>query len=288
MNMVALDMIPFARYLPLTLFSSVRKIKRTTMELKTYIDQEVNEHWRTYDSENIRDLCDALLSEVEVGKSKTGDVEKLTNEELKWILFDFYNSGTDTTSTVLTWIVLYLTMHPDIQEECYRAINDVIGDREPNLNDRLQLQLVEAVIYETLRIRPPVFMGFGMPLPHAAVEDAPLGSFQVPKDTILLANSYAIHTDPKYWKNPLDFDPKLHFIDDDGSLMSPKSFLPFGTGRRSCLGEQLARKELFLAVTRLLQKVQLVSVPGELYNDPNADMDLATPSLFSIRVVPRD
>lgn len=104
---------------------------------------------------------------------------------------------------------------------------------------------------------------------------------------MVMANFHAIHTDPKYWKNPLDFDPKLHFVGEDGLIKKPASFMPFGLGRRSCLGEQLARKELFLAIARLLQKVKLESIPGELYNEPDADLWVAARS-FSVNVIPRD
>jgi len=206
---------------------------------------------------------------------------------MRWIIFDFFNSGTDTPADVLTWIIRCLVEYPTLQEECYKAIKEEIGDKTPDMSDRSKLPIVEAFIYEAMRLRPQAPMGFGTPMPHATLAEAGIGSYVIPKDAMIMPNAYAIHTDPAYWKNPLDFDPRSHFIGEDGSIRMLTSFMPFGLGRRSCLGEALARKKLFIGIVRLLQKVKLDKVAGEQYNITDADLKTVA-KLFSIQVVPRD
>lgn len=89
-----------------------------------------------------------------------------------------------------------------------------------------------------------------------------------------------MHTDPDYWTDPLTFDPRLHWLDESGQLRKPASFMAFGTGRRECLGERLAKNFLFLTVVNLVQKVKWGPVPGHEYQtDPDPSIGLALTAL---------
>lgn len=106
----------------------------------------------------------------------------------------------------------------------------------------------------------------------------------------MLTNIYAMHFDPSLWANPSQFDPRAHFIDENGQLKKPQSLVPFGFGRRICLGEQLAKKDLFLAAVRLVQKIRFEPVAGENY-DPNKEPKHGIankPPEYILRVVARD
>lgn len=158
-----------------------------------------------------------------------------------------------------------------------------IGDRPPRLTDRSKLPLVDACIMEALRLRPPAPMG----VPHAPISDTSIGTFRyrmpfvlldleastftgnffVPAGVNIMPNIYAMQIDPEHWEKPLEFNPRLHFIDEQGQLKKPTSFAPFGFGRRICLGEQLARNDMFLVVIRLLQHVRLEPIQGVTYTD---------------------
>jgi cytochrome P450 family 2 subfamily U polypeptide 1 len=79
------------------------------------------------------------------------------------------------------------------------------------------------------------------------------GEYEIPKDTIIIINHHALHRDPKEWKNPDDFDPN-NFLDEDGQLLpKPRSFIPFGAGKRVCLGEAIAKPEIFMIYTAMFQ-----------------------------------
>ena len=80
------------------------------------------------------------------------------------------------------------------------------------------------------------------------------GDYELPKNTTVMINHYALHRDPKEWNRPFEFNPN-NFLDEDGQLLpKPRSFLPFGAGKRVCLGEAIAKPEIFMIYTALFQK----------------------------------
>uniref|UniRef100_A0A8C6F8W9 Steroid 17-alpha-hydroxylase/17,20 lyase n=1 Tax=Monodon monoceros TaxID=40151 RepID=A0A8C6F8W9_MONMO len=127
-------------------------------------------------------------------------------------------------------------------------------NRTPTLSDRNRLVLLEATIREVLRIRPvsPTL------IPHKAIVDSSIGDLTIDKGTDVVVNLWALHHSEKEWHRPDLFMPE-RFLDPTGTkLISPSlSYLPFGAGPRSCIGEMLARQELFLFMTWLLQRFDL-------------------------------
>lgn len=99
-----------------------------------------------------------------------------------------------------------------------------------------------------------------------------------------------MHLDPDHWANPQSFDPQSHFIDENGRLKIAASFAPFGFGRRSCLGETLAYRDMFLVATRLLQTMRFEPVEGETYVlDPyGKGYVISKPVPYSVKVVARE
>uniref|UniRef100_A0A8C0I292 Steroid 17-alpha-hydroxylase/17,20 lyase n=1 Tax=Balaenoptera musculus TaxID=9771 RepID=A0A8C0I292_BALMU len=127
-------------------------------------------------------------------------------------------------------------------------------NRAPSISDRNRLVLLEATIREVLRIRPvsPTL------IPHKAIVDSSIGDLTIDKGTDVVVNLWALHHSEKEWHRPDLFMPE-RFLDPTGTkLISPSlSYLPFGAGPRSCIGEMLARQELFLFMAWLLQRFDL-------------------------------
>lgn len=98
-------------------------------------------------------------------------------------------------------------------------------------------------------------------MPHAATEDVKLKGYTIPKGAQVFANIYASHFDPDHWQEPKKFMPE-RFLSDDGTLKKSKSVIPFSVGKRSCLGESLARDETFLFLTNLVKTFK-ISMPSE-------------------------
>uniref|UniRef100_A0ABI7XDB1 Steroid 17-alpha-hydroxylase/17,20 lyase n=1 Tax=Felis catus TaxID=9685 RepID=A0ABI7XDB1_FELCA len=149
-----------------------------------------------------------------------------------------------------------LKLYKKLQEE----IDQNIGfSRTPTMSDRNQLILLEATIREVLRIRPvaPTL------IPHKAIMDSSIGEFAVDKGTNVIINLWALHHNEKEWYRPDQFMPERFLDPTRSQLISPSlSYLPFGAGPRSCLGESLARQEVFLFMAWLLQRFDL-EVPDD-------------------------
>uniref|UniRef100_A0A674IS12 Cytochrome P450 2D15 n=1 Tax=Terrapene triunguis TaxID=2587831 RepID=A0A674IS12_9SAUR len=201
----------------------------------------VKEHKETRDPGFTRDFIDAFLEEIE--KST------FSEDNLIFTVFDMFGAATETTTVTLCWALLYMLRYPDVQRRVHEEIDKVIGrDRSPDIEDQVNLPYTNAVIYETQRYCDVVFAG----VPRTTYRDTEVQGFFIPKGTIILTVLSSVLKDETVWEKPHEFYPE-HFLDADGQFVKREAFLPFSAGRRMCLGEQLARKELFLFFTTLLQ-----------------------------------
>ncbi|XP_069720181.1 steroid 17-alpha-hydroxylase/17,20 lyase isoform X2 [Phaenicophaeus curvirostris] len=144
-----------------------------------------------------------------------------------------------------------------VQRKIQEEMDQKIGlSRHPHLSDRPLLPYLEATISEVLRIRPvsPLL------IPHVSLADTSIGEYSIPKGARVVINLWSVHHDEKEWDKPEEFNPG-RFLDERGQhIHSPSpSYLPFGAGIRVCLGEVLAKMELFLFLAWVLQRFTLES-----------------------------
>ncbi|XP_077005589.1 cytochrome P450 2J2-like [Tamandua tetradactyla] len=220
---------------------------RNREKLQLFVSRVIEEHKRDWNPAEPRDFIDAYLKEI---AKNSGDASSSFHEEnLICSTLDLFFAGTETTSTTLRWALLYLAINPEIQEKVQAEIIRVIGhSQQPSVADRERLPYTNAVIHEVLR------MGNIIPLnvPREVVADTTVDGYYLPKGTMILTNLTALHRDPAEWATPDMFNPE-HFL-ENGQFNKRESFLPFSMGKRVCLGEQLARSELFIFFTSLMQK----------------------------------
>uniref|UniRef100_A0A665TH94 Cytochrome P450, family 2, subfamily N, polypeptide 13 n=1 Tax=Echeneis naucrates TaxID=173247 RepID=A0A665TH94_ECHNA len=224
--------------------------------IQDFISQEVKRHKEDLDHTNPRDYIDAFLIEME--NHKNSDLG-FTETNLALCSLDLFLAGTETTSTTLQWALIYLIKNPDIQEKVQAEIDRVIGQtRPPAMADRTSLPYTDAVTHEIQR------MGNIVPLNglRMADKDTTLGGYFIPKGTAVMPFLTSVLFDKNEWATPHTFNPQ-HFLNAEGKFVKKEAHLPFSAGKRVCLGEGLAKMELFLFLVGLLQKFSFSAPDGE-------------------------
>ncbi|XP_006096650.1 cytochrome P450 2U1 [Myotis lucifugus] len=239
------NICPWLYYLPFGPFKEFRVIENDVLN---FLKRIIKEHRESLDVENPRDYIDMYLLHVDEEK-KNNSNSSFNEDYLLYIISDLFVAGTDTTSNSLLWCLLYMSLNPDIQEKVHEEIERVIGaDRVPSFTDKAQMPYTEATIMEVQRLT----MVVPLSIPHMTSEKTVLQGYTIPKGTVIVPNLWAVHRDPAIWEKPNDFNPN-RFLDDQGQLIKRETFIPFGIGKRVCMGEQLAKMELFLTFVSLMQ-----------------------------------
>ncbi|KAK2898652.1 hypothetical protein QQF64_032096 [Cirrhinus molitorella] len=254
-----LDFIPFLRFLPNKM---MKKFLEINAQFNKFLKKIVKDHYDTFDKDNIRDITDSLINHCEDRKMDKNSNVQVSDEKVVGIVNDLFGAGFDTTSTALSWAVVYLVNYPVIQERLQKELKEKIGkDRIPCLSDRTNLPLLEAFILEIFRHSS--FLPFT--IPHCTSKDTSLNGYFIPKDTCVFVNQWQVNHDPELWKDPSCFNPD-RFLTADGTdlnKMEGEKVLIFGLGKRRCLGESIGRAEVFLFLAILLQRLQFSGMPGE-------------------------
>lgn len=285
-----LDLLPLLRFFPLQDMKRLRDSRAIRDEI---LDAKFREHKQRFDEDNannnfeVNDLTDALLKAHYDAQQEDAKVpQMLTEDHIVMTMNDVFNAGLETSSTTLRWLVAFLATYPEIQARVHAEMDDVIGSgRLPHLSDRGSLPYLESTIAEVLRIRAIVPLS----LPHKSTCDTSLGGYDVPKDTMLITNIWAIHHDPDEWDKPEVFNPE-RFLDSQGkfSAAGVRSYLPFSAGRRGCLGESLAKTEVFLIAARLLHQFKIENPPGKPLPDLTGEIGVVLmPGMFEVCISQR-
>ncbi|XP_035378699.1 cytochrome P450 2K1-like isoform X1 [Electrophorus electricus] len=234
-----------------------RKTIMTNRE-KTLKDimQIVHSLQETLNPQECRGIIDCFLACKQ--KMEAGEKNSLFHEQnLLHIISNLFAAGTETTSTTLRWGILLMAKYPHIQDQVQQEIDRVVGGRQPVLDDRKNLPYTDAVIHETQRLADIVPMN----LPHTTTCDVNFQGFFIKKGTCVFPLLTSVLKDENEWESPYTFNPG-HFLDEQGHFIKRDAFMPFSGGRRVCLGESLARMELFLFFTTLLQHFRFTPPPG--------------------------
>uniref|UniRef100_A0A673CJR3 Cytochrome P450 2K1-like n=1 Tax=Sphaeramia orbicularis TaxID=375764 RepID=A0A673CJR3_9TELE len=211
----------------------------------------------TLNPQMCRGFVDAFMVRKQTLEESGVTNSHFSNENLLITVRNLFNAGTDTTATTLRWALLLMTKYPKIQDQVQEEISRVIGTRQVQVEDRRNLPFTDAVIHETQRLANIVPMA----LPHKTSEDVTFQGHFIKKGTTVYPLLTSVLYDETEWEKPHSFHP-AHFLDKDGKFVKQDAFMPFSAGRRICLGESLARMELFLFFTTLLQHFCFTPPPG--------------------------
>ncbi|XP_073721221.1 cytochrome P450 2K1-like isoform X1 [Misgurnus anguillicaudatus] len=207
-----------------------------------------------------RGFIDAFLIQKQSLEESGENDSQFNDLNLLMTVSNLFAAGTDTTGTTLRWGLLLMAKYPHIQDRVHEEIDRVLDGREPVIEDRKNLPYTDAVIHEIQRLASIAPLS----LPHKTSCDVNFNGYLIKKariGTCVLPLLYSVLRDESEWETPNTFNPK-HFLNENGQLIKRDAFMPFSAGRRVCLGEGLARMELFLFFTSLLQCFHFTPPPG--------------------------
>ncbi|KAG7281211.1 hypothetical protein CRUP_019736 [Coryphaenoides rupestris] len=249
------DVMPWLQSFPNPVRSVYENFKHINEEFFAYVKDKVVQHQETYRHGVTRDISDAIISAI--GKESSG----LSKEYVAATVTDLIGAGQDTVSTLLMWILLLLVKYPDVQAKLHELIDQVVGrERLPSQEDRRRLAYLDAFIYETMRYTSFV----PLTIPHSTMSDVTIDGLYIPRDTVVFVNQASVNHDPLKWKEPGVFEPR-RFLDADGALDmdATSSVMIFSTGKRRCVGQQVAKEEVFLFTAALLHQCTFQRDPSQ-------------------------
>ena len=270
-----LMMVPWLlKVLPHSWFSLDEVIELFHYPQKQLIDPVVAAHRRDFDpTAEPRDYIECFLLE------QRSDPQRFTDETLVRSISDMFQAGSDTTSTTLRWAFCLLCARPEAQRRVQAEIDRVVGpNRPPSVADRQLMPFTEAFLMETQRFGDIVPMG----VIHMAEEAFELDGYTIPRGATLVSLLRAVHRDPGHFPEPDLFKPE-RFLDEAGHVRPSKGLMPFSVGKRSCLGEAMARAELFLFLTCALQRYSFAFPAGFEHDLGTASrLGLSAPKPFEV------
>ncbi|XP_055450879.1 cytochrome P450 2F3-like [Psammomys obesus] len=259
------------------------RIFRNFEELRLFISEQIQWHQQSRKTGEPRDFIDCFLDQMD---KEQQDLEShFQDETLVMTTHNLFFGGTETTSTTLRYGLLIMLKYPEVAAKVQEELDATVGRaRAPRLEDRVHLPYTNAVLHEIQRFISVLPTG----LPRALTRDARLRSHFLHKGTFVIPLLVSAHRDPTQFKDPDHFNP-TNFLDAHGEFQNNDAFMPFGPGKRMCLGAGLARSEIFLFLTAILQKFSLLPVgsPANISLTPQCTGLGNVPPAFQLRLVAR-
>ncbi|KAL0269797.1 UNVERIFIED_CONTAM: hypothetical protein PYX00_007407 [Menopon gallinae] len=218
----------------------MKRLRNWSREIRQFILSRIIDHHRnTLDwSAPPRDFTDALLLHLE------------KEDDLNWqhIMFELedFLGGHSAIGNLVMLTLAAIVKNPEVGARIQAEIDQVTSNkREVNLFDKTEMPYTEATILETLRTSSSPIV------PHVANQDTSIGGYFIKKGCVVFLNNYELNTGEQYWSDPLQFKPE-RFISND-KILKPEYFIPFSTGKRTCIGQRLVQGFSFVILAAIMQ-----------------------------------
>lgn len=264
-------------------------LKRGYHGVYDFLEKEIKDHKEKLDIDNPKDFIDAYLVEMK-RKTDEGDISSSFFEEkgiecLFCVLHDLFLAGSETSSTFLLWSTILLIRNPEVQTKIQAELDKVVGkDRLPNIQDQINTPFTLAFIDEVHRFASHVPLG----VQHWTNEDIDLDGFTIPANSMVIPNISEVHHEQGLWGDDRnEFNPD-RLLNEEGEYIKRKEIIPYSIGVRRCPGESLAKSEIYLAITALLQNFRFTT--PEESEGPSLNYRFGftlTPEKFDVKLIPR-
>ena len=206
---------------------------------------------RGQDTGTPSDLLTLLLCRARRGDGRTMSAEQVRNESITLLL-----AGHETTANALAWTWYLLSKHPEAARRLRAEVCALLGDRPPTFDDLSKLPYTTAVIQESMRLYPPIWV-----VERRVLADDSIGGHPIPAGSTVAFSPYVSHRHPDFWPNPEGFDPD-RFSPEQSSRRPPYAYVPFGGGQRLCIGNHFAMMEAQVIVAMVARAYRLDLLSG--------------------------
>ncbi|VDN23562.1 unnamed protein product [Cylicostephanus goldi] len=243
-------------------------------QLYDFLQKQIDDHrLRLARGDAIEDdFTFTYMREMENRRQIGSDMGYFDDWQMKMLLLDLFFAGMETTVTTLKWGFLMAACHPEIQRKVQEELDNQCMGSRVTLADRPRLPYTQAVINEIQRFANILPIN----LLRTVAEDVSIDDYHFPQGTLVIPQISILMNDERIFPDPKRFRPE-RFLDENGKLRRIDEFLPFSVGKRQCLGESLARAELFLIFSNLLKQFEFKAPPGK---------ELSTKRLLGLTVSP--
>ncbi|ESQ48512.1 hypothetical protein EUTSA_v10021962mg [Eutrema salsugineum] len=249
--------IPGYRYFPT---KNNRRIKTIDREIQVILEGVISNREKARDvgeAPSDHDLLDLLL------KSNSGQTKGngLTTKEIIEECKLFYFAGQETTSVLVTWTMVLLSQHQDWQARAREEVMQVFGDKDPDAEGINHLKIMKMIIYEVLRLNPPVIQ-----MNRAIHKEIRLGHLTLPAGVQVNVPTLLIHRDTKLWgDDAAEFKPERFKDGVSKATKNQACFLPFGWGPRMCIGQKFSLLEAKMALALILRRFSFELSPSYVH-----------------------
>lgn len=225
-----------------------RELKSNISKVDTII-AKIMEQQREKIAQN-RALGSDLLSSLIEASDESGS---LMNAEIRDELTTFFLAGHETTATGMTWLLYHLAKNPEVVRRISHEVREVeVGDLDSITLKKMTY--LRQVVDESLRLSPPAWM-----FRRQALMGGSIGEYKIKKGDIMMMSPYLLHRHPDFWKDPDIFDPGRMHAKAAGKR-HPFAYMPFGAGKRMCIGRNFAVMEMMIFLVVLFRRFSLISV----------------------------
>ncbi|CAN1296908.1 Valine N-monooxygenase 1 [Linum perenne] len=242
------DHLPWLRWLDVDGHGKI--VRDANKRLRYYQNPIIDERIRLWESGERKDIDDLIDVLITLKDTHVGSL--LTPDEIKNQVAEIMIAGLDNPSNAVEWTMAELINQPNLLAKATEEIDRVVGkDRLVQETDIESLNYVKACAREAFRLHPVLPFN----APHVATQDTTIAGYFIPKGSHALLSRYGLGRNPKFWTDPLKFDPNRH-LHDGGDINLSESdlrFISFSTGRRACAAPMLGTRMMIMLLARLIQ-----------------------------------